>query len=722
MNHLISLNVLQLNQPPHHKWSLTTLLNRSVAASIHSRKHVWLQLFPEDMFIKDLVPHRLRLPLKKWPIQRLTPTPPKPSETVDKEVEKLLGMKAAGKINRPKKGLHFVQRMFDIPKKRSPTGERRPILDCRPLNRFLHTSHFKMEGLNTVRELLQKGDWMTSIDLKSAYLQVGIRKCYQPLLTFQWKKLFVYFTTLPFGLNIAPRTFTKLMRRAVQIVRQMGVRIIYYLDDTLLLARSREEAVRQTALWALILTELGFVINWEKSQLTPTQKTIFLGVEIDSLHMSFALPEEKLQRILQICQLLIDNPVSKQYTARQLASYLGTLNSTSECFAPCKMFTHFIHKDLMKALKKGWTRGMISLSVEAKEECRWWQEHLLQFNGQPISKTLTATFQLQTDASGLGWGGVLFQPDHYQTYMQGQWSKIQTTASNNVREMTAVVLSLKEVLPKLARDTPIDQRTLLIESDNTTTVQTLLRRGSTKTTLNDLAKQVWQMTRDYQFRLQAVYLPGVENQIADGLSRTYHSSLAESRLNRVVFHHIDQKFGPLSIDLFASGSNHQLQKFVTWKYHSRAWRIDAFSLVWTQLRGLYLFPPCALIAKALNKVMQERAPVVIVTPIWPAQPWWPLLLNLAIALPILLPSLPDLFMDQKGRHQNPGWNSAAWLISGRNSQDGVSPLMQLIQSSSPGKILETMTLLGTFGACIAPKVDTVSNVLTLLQKQILFLK
>ena len=144
--------------------------------------------------------------------------------------------------------------MFDIPKKRSTTGERRPILDCRPLNHYLQTYHFKMEGLNTVKELLQPGDWMTSIDLKSAYLQVGITQKHQPLLTFQWRKQFVYFTTLPFGVNIAPRIFTKLMRRAIQLVRQLGVRIVYYLDDTIILARSPEEAIRHTALWALVLT------------------------------------------------------------------------------------------------------------------------------------------------------------------------------------------------------------------------------------------------------------------------------------------------------------------------------------------------------------------------------------------------------------------------------------------------------------------------------------
>ena len=235
MNHLVMLNVLQLPNPK--KWTEPEILTRPVAGSIHQRKEIWCHLFPTDKFVKDVIPHRLGLPLIRWPAQRVLPSPPRPSETVDVEVKRLLEMKAAT-VTKISTRTHFVQRMFDIPKRRSTTGERRPILDCRPLNHYLNTSHFKMEGITTVRELLQQGDWMTSINLKSAYLQVGIKKQHQPLLSFQWKKLFVHFTTLPFGLNIAPRTFTKLMRRAVQLARQLGVRIIFYLDDTLILART----------------------------------------------------------------------------------------------------------------------------------------------------------------------------------------------------------------------------------------------------------------------------------------------------------------------------------------------------------------------------------------------------------------------------------------------------------------------------------------------------
>ena len=50
-------------------------------------------------------------------------------------------------------------------------GEFRPVINLRALNRFLGKESFKMEGLQVVRSLLQKGDFMMKLDLKDAYMQ-----------------------------------------------------------------------------------------------------------------------------------------------------------------------------------------------------------------------------------------------------------------------------------------------------------------------------------------------------------------------------------------------------------------------------------------------------------------------------------------------------------------------------------------------------------------------
>ena len=56
----------------------------------------------------------------------------------------------------------------------------------------------------------------------------------------------------------------------------------------------------------------------------------------------------------------------------------------------------------------------------------------------------------------------------------------------------------------------------------------------------------------------------------------------------------------------------------------------------------YLFPSFCLIARCLKKLERDRALGLIVVPLWPTQAWWPQLLNLLIATPVILPQHKDL--------------------------------------------------------------------------------
>ena len=55
-----------------------------------------------------------------------------------------------------------------VPKK---DGSNRPV---RPFNQFMRNTHFKMENLGMMRDLLRKDNWMALIDLKDASLSVVV--------------------------------------------------------------------------------------------------------------------------------------------------------------------------------------------------------------------------------------------------------------------------------------------------------------------------------------------------------------------------------------------------------------------------------------------------------------------------------------------------------------------------------------------------------------------
>lgn len=160
------------------------------------------------------------------------------SKLIIAEVEDLLRKGAIQEVQPSDQG--FYSRLFLVPQKE---GTYRPVIDLSRLNQYVQNSHFQMEGLHCLKTLLREGDFMTSIDLKDAYFSVAVHASSQRFLRFIWDSKHYAFLGLPFGLSAASRVFTKLLKPVAAFLRKQGYRIIIYLDDFLLLAASREEAL-----------------------------------------------------------------------------------------------------------------------------------------------------------------------------------------------------------------------------------------------------------------------------------------------------------------------------------------------------------------------------------------------------------------------------------------------------------------------------------------------
>ena len=138
----------------------------------------------------------------------------------------------------------------------------RPVLNLKPLNKF---------RMHIVRDLQQRGGWMTRIDIKDAYFAIPIHLQHQKFLRFQWKGKCFQFTCLPFRLVSAPRVFTKLFRPVVGFLRSKGMRCVVHIDDHLLMHQDKEKLREFSATVLVLLESLGFLINYPKSVLEPTQ-------------------------------------------------------------------------------------------------------------------------------------------------------------------------------------------------------------------------------------------------------------------------------------------------------------------------------------------------------------------------------------------------------------------------------------------------------------------
>ena len=73
------------------------------------------------------------------------------------------------------------------------------------------------------------------------FFTIPIHTSQREYLRFKFQDKVYQFNCLPFGLSVAPWVFTKTLRPAIALLRELGERLIAYIDDILILAESKEE-------------------------------------------------------------------------------------------------------------------------------------------------------------------------------------------------------------------------------------------------------------------------------------------------------------------------------------------------------------------------------------------------------------------------------------------------------------------------------------------------
>ena len=567
---------------------------------------------------------------------------------VRQEIDQLLQKCAIRQV--PSYQCHFQSNLFLVPKK---GGGQRPVVNLRQLNTFLSYEHFKMEGIHMVRDLIIQNDFMGKLDLKDAYLMIPIIDQHQKYLGFTWENQSYLFRSLAFGLAPAPRVFTKVMKPVVGLFRRLGIRLIIYLDDMLVMNKCVSGLQEDLRFVRLTLENLGLVINVEKSQLLPVQKIEFLGYIVDSVSMTLSLPRAKIDKIKKKCNALLREPST---TVRKVSSLLGCFTDSLQAFFQAPLHYRMLQKDKHLALNQNKSyESKVQLSPGSIEEIKWWISNLEALNGRAIL-TPVPELSIETDASRQGWGAFC-----KGVSIGGHWSPSEEQLHINALELLAATLAIKAFVKDKSN------MAVLLQMDNRSSVAYINRLGGTKSTvLTELAKELWDWALPRKIHISAVHIPGTSNTRADIASR-YWVDTSDWQLDKNIFKEITKRFGPFDIDLFANRLNNQLPRYCSWKPDPGAVETDAFSIHWTNLKG-YAFPPFSLIGKCLAQIRAQSATIVIIAPVWQTQPWFALLLEMSISLPILLPPYKSLLTSPRGDIHplvtNGSLHLAAWHVSG----------------------------------------------------------
>ena len=472
------------------------------------------------------------------------------------------------------------------------SGKLRPVTNLRPLNKYLEKKHFKMDTLAKVLNLVIPGDWAVSIDLTDAYLHIPIFPKHRQYLRFCLMGQFYQWKALCFGPTSAPRVYTKVLSVVMGHLHTQNIRIVAYLDDLLILNQSRVKLAVDRETIINLLVSLGFIINADKSSLTPSQTIVYLGT-LFHLKQGIVMPtNERAEKLYKAVKAII----SGQNTANDFLHLLGIIASCIEIIPNARLFMRPIQLHLLsfwKPVSQNFEKE-IPITLHLISHHQWWLKPTNILNGKSFVQKQT-TVTITTNASKVGYGGHM-----NSLVVQGEWSDVQKEWHINLLEMEAVFLVMKHFVQNL-RD-----HNVLIRCDNSTVVQYINKQGGTRS--YQLCYKTWGMWNwaiQNNIQMKAAHIAGKANVLADKLSR--HKILpTEWTLNRMIVHQIFQKWGCPTVDLFASHMNKQTEVYCSWMTNSRALAIDALSIPWQDM-FVYAYPPFVSFRKCYNTCLDSSA-------------------------------------------------------------------------------------------------------------------
>ena len=250
----------------------------------------------------------------------------------------------------------------------------------------------------------------------------------------------------------------------------------------------------------------------------------FLGLVINSVNMTLALPQEKVLDIQNKCAQLAASPKT---TIMELTKLVGKLFFTDQAVLPGRLQCRYLQQQQIQAVRETNSyQTKVKLNQQSLAELKWWKENLLLQNGKPLKIGIPQLI-IQTDASKTGWRAVC-----QGINTGGTWSYQERTKHINILELIAVKLAIL-TFTKGKSVTAIH-----LQIDNMTALSYLVKMGGTRSPeLLQVAKEIWDYLLANGIAVTAEYLPSSLNIQADWQSRNHRDS-SDWKLNPKIFSQI----------------------------------------------------------------------------------------------------------------------------------------------------------------------------------------
>jgi len=288
--------------------------------------------------------------------------------------------------------------------------------------------------------------------------------------------------------------------------------VMHILDD-FFIALPPPRSYYSTALCHLLtlFTDLDIPLAPGKT-FTPSNKLEFMGILLDSSLMEARLPDDKLTRLRSLVSAWQSKTSCRLH---DLQSLIGSLHFACKVVAPgCPFLRRVI--SLTRGLSN--SSSFIRLGKESQKDLDVWALFLASWNGvnlfiPPFSPCYDFV-PLVTDASGSIGYGAFFHPH----WFNGKWLPTQRLGSSpdisiTWQELFPICLACAVWGPSWRN------RHVRFSCNNQAVVSIINTKSSKIPRIMDLLRPITLFTLQHNFTLTAVHLAGLQNGVADSLSR-----------------------------------------------------------------------------------------------------------------------------------------------------------------------------------------------------------